>query len=166
MMKETKPFDLPKQLFVQAYRLVKSNAGAAGVDKQSLEDYAKDAKKNLYKLWNRMSSGSYFPPPVRAMPIPKKSGGERVLGIPTIEDRIAQMIVKLKFEPKVEPHFLADSYGYRPNKSTLDAVGITRRRCWQYNWVIELKLSDQVVSFTTKTSSSACLLRYSKPYLQ
>lgn len=136
-MEKTKPFNIPKQLFVQAYKLVKANAGAAGVDEETLEDFAKELKSNLYKLWNRMSSGSYFPPAVKAVPIPKKSGGERVLGIPTVADRIAQMVVKLVFEPNVEPHFHPDSYGYRPNKSALDAVGITRRRCWQYDWLLE-----------------------------
>ena len=136
-MEKTKPFNIPKQLFVQAYKLVKANAGAAGVDEETLEDFAKDLKSNLYKLWNRMSSGSYFPPAVKAVPIPKRSGGERILGIPTVADRIAQMVVKLVFEPNVEPHFHPDSYGYRPNKSALDAVGITRRRCWQYDWLLE-----------------------------
>src|SRR6185369_4573661 len=119
------------QTVMQAYKLVKANAGAAGVDQQSLEDFAKDLKDNLYKIWNRMSSGSYFPPPVKAVPIPKKTGGERILGVPTVSDRIAQMVVKLTFEPQVESHFLPDSYGYRPNKSALDAVGVTRQRCWK-----------------------------------
>lgn len=136
-MEKTKPFNIPKKLFVQAYKLVKSNAGAAGVDKQSLKDFEENLKDNLYKLWNRMSSGSYFPPPVKAVPIPKKSGGERILGVPTVSDRIAQMVIKLIFEPCVEPYFLTDSYGYRPNKSALDAIGVTRQRCWYYNWVLE-----------------------------
>lgn len=136
-MEKTKPFNIPKKLFVQAYRLVKANAGAAGVDKESLEDFSKNLKDNLYKLWNRMSSESYFPPAVKAVPIPKKSGGERILGVPTVTDRIAQMVVKLTFEPCVEPYFLPDSYGYRPNKSALEAIGVTRQRCWQYNWLLE-----------------------------
>jgi RNA-directed DNA polymerase len=139
-LEKTKPFNIPKQLVMQAYERVKSNAGAAGVDDESLEDFEKNLKDNLYKLWNRMSSGSYFPPPVKAVPIPKKSGGTRLLGVPTVSDRIAQMVVKLVFEPEVEPHFLADSYGYRPHKSALDAVGITRERCWQYNWVLEFDI--------------------------
>jgi len=125
---------------MQAFRLVKANAGAAGVDEQSLADFEKNLKGNLYKLWNRLSSGSYFPPPVKAVPIPKKSGGERILGVPTVSDRIAQMVVKLMFEPCVEPCFLPDSYGYRPNKSVLDAVGITRQRCWKYDWVLEFDI--------------------------
>jgi RNA-directed DNA polymerase len=136
-LRETKPFIISKHLLLEAFKLIKANAGAAGVDRQSLADFEKDLKKNLYKLWNRLSSGSYFPPPVKAVPIPKKSGGERILGVPTVADRIAQMVVKLMFEPQVEPYFLPDSYGYRPNKSALDAVGITRQRCWQYNWLLE-----------------------------
>ena len=136
-MEKTKPFNIPKKLFVQAYKHVKANAGAAGVDKESLEDFSKNLKDNLYKLWNRMSSGSYFPPAVKAVLIPKKSGGERILGVPTVADRIAQMVVKLTFEPCVEPYFLPDSYGYRPNKSALDAIGVTRQRCWQDSWLLE-----------------------------
>ena len=97
-----------------AYKLVKANKGAAGVDHQTLGDFDLNLKDNLYKIWNRMSSGSYFPPAILAVPIPKKTGGERILGIPTVSDRIAQMVVKLTFEPLVEPHFHPDSYGYRP----------------------------------------------------
>jgi len=104
----TKPFEIPKQRVVQAYKLVKANAGTAGIDGQTLEEFEQDLKNNLYKLWNRLSSGSYFPPPVKAVVIPKKSGGERILGIPTVTDRIAQMVIKLSFEPKVDPCFLAD----------------------------------------------------------
>lgn len=139
-MKETKPFDISKHQVMQAYKLVKANAGSAGVDGQSLEDFEKDLKNNLYKLWNRMSSGSYFPPAVKGVPIPKKSGGERLLGVPTVSDRIAQMVVKLEIEPLIEPYFLPDSYGYRPGKSALDAVGVTRKRCWQYDWVLEFDI--------------------------
>ena len=136
-MNQTKPFVIPKERVMQAFKLIKANAGGVGVDQQSLLDFEKDLKDNLYKLWNRLSSGSYFPPPVKAVSIPKKSGGERILGVPTVADRIAQMVVKLTLEPEVEPHFLPDSYGYRPKKSALDAVGITRQRCWQFNWLVE-----------------------------
>lgn len=136
-MEKTKPYTLSKRLFVEAYRKVKANAGGAGVDQQSLKDFERDLKNNLYKLWNRMSSGSYFPPAVKAVPIPKKSGGERILGVPTVGDRICQMVVKQVFEPAVEKHFLPDSYGYRPQKSALDAIGVTRQRCWRYDWVLE-----------------------------
>jgi RNA-directed DNA polymerase len=133
----TKPFIISKNLVLDAYKLVKANAGSAGVDQETLTDFDRNLKDNLYKLWNRMSSGSYFPPAVRAVPIPKKTGGERVLGVPTVTDRIAQMVIKLLFEPVVEPHFLPDSYGYRPKKSALDAIGVTRQRCWRRNWVVE-----------------------------
>ncbi len=109
---------------IEAYQLVKANAGSAGVDQQFLSDFDQNLKDNLYKIWNRMSSGTYFPPPVKAVPIPKKAGGERILGVPTVSDRIAQTVVKLTFEPRVEPYFLPDSYSYRLNKSALDAVGV------------------------------------------
>ena len=137
---KTKPFTVDKWQVLRAYELVKANKGAPGVDEQSLADFETNLKGNLYKLWNRMSSGSYFPAPVKAVAIPKKSGGERILGIPTVEDCIAQMVVKMEFEPLVEPHFLPDSYGYRPNKSALDAVGVTRKRCWAYDWVLEFDI--------------------------
>ena len=136
----TKSFDIPKQLVMKAYKLVKANAGSAGVDRQSLEEFQEKLEDNLYKIWNRMSSGCYFPPAVKAVPIRKKTGGTRILGVPTVGDRIAQMVVKLEFEPKVEQHFLQDSYGYRPNKSALDAVGITRKRCWRYDWILEFDI--------------------------
>jgi RNA-directed DNA polymerase len=126
---------------------VKANKGAAGVDEETIAEFEKDLKGNLYKIWNRMSSGSYFPPAVKAVEIPKKSGGVRILGIPTVSDRVAQMVVKMHFEPKVEPIFAADSYGYRPGKSAIDALRITRGRCWRYDWVIELdirKLFDRI----------------------
>jgi RNA-directed DNA polymerase len=139
-LSKTKPYIISKQLVMQAYQLVKENKGSGGVDCQSLEDFGKDLKGNLYKIWNRMSSGTYFPPAVKAVPIPKKTGGERILGVPTVSDRIAQMVVKFTFEPLVEPYFLSDSYGYRPNKSALDAVGVTRQRCWQSDWVLEFDI--------------------------
>jgi len=139
-MTKTKPFEIPKRLVYQAYKGIKANQGSAGIDEVSIEDFEKDLKNNLYKIWNRMSSGTYFPPPVKAVEIPKKSGGSRVLGIPTVADRIAQMVVKLHLEPKVERFFLEDSYGYRPNKSAQDAIAVTRQRCWQYNWVLEFDI--------------------------
>ena len=131
---------IEKRLVYEAYKAVKSNKGAAGVDGQTLEQFEADLEGNLYKIWNRMSSGSYFPPPVRAVSIPKKSGGERILGVPTVSDRIAQMVVKQLIEPDLEPVFLPDSYGYRPNRSALDAVGVTRERCWRYDWVLEFDI--------------------------
>jgi retron-type reverse transcriptase len=139
-MSEAKPFCISKKEVWEAYKRVKENKGAAGVDDQSIEDFEKRLKKNLYKIWNRMSSGSYFPPPVRTVKIPKKNGGERKLGIPTVADRIAQQVVKARLEPEVEPLFHADSYGYRPGKSALDAVGQARERCWRYDWVLDLDI--------------------------
>jgi RNA-directed DNA polymerase len=144
---KTKPYDIPKQTVWDAFQRVKANKGAAGVDEETIGEFEKDLKGNLYKIWNRMSSGSYFPPEVKAVEIAKKSGGVRILGIPTVSDRVAQMVVKLHFEPKVEPIFAADSYGYRPGKSAIDALRITRGRCWRYDWVIELdirKLFDRI----------------------
>jgi RNA-directed DNA polymerase len=136
-----KPFHIDKKRVLEAYKAVRSNRGAAGVDGQTLEQFEKDLKGNLYKIWNRMASGSYFPPPVRAVPIPKKSGdGERILGVPTVADRIAQMVVKQLIESELEAIFLPDSYGYRPRKSALDAVGVTRERCWRYDWVLEFDI--------------------------
>ncbi|MDP3015559.1 MAG: reverse transcriptase domain-containing protein, partial [Deltaproteobacteria bacterium] len=136
-MKKAKSFEISKGVVVEAWKQVKANQGAADVDKESITDFERDLKGNLYKIWNRMSSGSYVPLPVRTVVIPKKAGGERMLGIPTVADRVAQMVVKLHFEPVVEPHFHEDSYGYRPNKSAIQAVGVTRKRCWRYDWVLE-----------------------------
>jgi RNA-directed DNA polymerase len=135
-----KPFMIEKRQVFEAYKAVKSNKGAAGVDGQTLEQFEEDLEGNLYKIWNRMSSGSYFPPPVRAVAIPKKSNGERILGVPTVSDRIGQMVVKRLIEPDLDPIFLPDSYGYRPRKSALDAIGVTRERCWKYDWVLEFDI--------------------------
>jgi RNA-directed DNA polymerase len=139
-MSATKPFAIPKSQVWQAYLEVKSKAGTAGVDEQSLEAFERDLKRNLYRIWNRMSSGTYFPPPVRAVPIPKKQGGTRVLGVPTVGDRIAQTVVKMMLEPILEPVFDEDSYGYRPGRSAHDAIAVTRKRCWQYDWVVEFDI--------------------------
>lgn len=139
-MMKTKPFTISKWQVATAFELVKANAGSSGIDQQSIQDFERNLQNNLYKLWNRLSSGSYYPPPVKAVAIPKKTGGERVLGIPTVGDRVAQMVVKLEFEPQVEPYFSEDSYGYRPNKSAIDAIGITRQRCWRYDWVLEFDI--------------------------
>ena len=130
-MNEAKPFNITQQEVLTAYKQVKKNKGAGGVDGIDLEKFEKDLKNNLYKIWNRMASGSYFPKAVRGVEIPKKNGKKRLLGIPTVEDRIAQMVIRNRFEPKVEPIFMSDSYGYRPNKSALDAIKVTRERCWK-----------------------------------
>ena len=139
-MPEAKSYAIPKQVVWEAYKRVKANHGAAGVDGQSIEAFESNLKDNLYKLWNRMSSGSYFPPPVRLVEIPKANGGTRPLGIPTVADRIAQMVAKMHLEPLVEPQFHSDSYGYRPGKSALDAVATARQRCWRNDWVIDLDI--------------------------
>jgi RNA-directed DNA polymerase len=137
---EAKPFCISRWEVWEAYLRVKSNQGAAGLDGQSIEDFERGLKKNLYRIWNRMSSGSYFPPPVRTVKIPKANGGERTLGIPTVSDRIAQMVVKNRLEAVVDPLFLPASYGYRPNKSALGAVGQARQMCWAYDWVCDLDI--------------------------
>jgi RNA-directed DNA polymerase len=135
---KAKPFDIPKREVWEAFKSVKANQGAAGVDGQSIADFEANLAGNLYKLWNRMSSGSYFPPPVRRVDIPKANGGTRPLGIPTVADRIAQEVARRYLEPILEPVFHPDSYGYRPGKSAIDAVRTARQRCWRYDWVLDL----------------------------
>src|SRR5438552_18451793 len=134
-----KPFVISKRLVWEAWLRVKANRGAEGVDEESIQAFEANLRANLYKLWNRMSSGSYLPPPVRAVEIPKRSGtGTRLLGVPTVADRIAQTVVARRLEAKVEPIFDPDSYGYRPNRSALDAVAACRQRCWKTDWVVDL----------------------------
>lgn len=139
-MDKTKSYNISKKVVLEAFQMVKANKGAAGIDDESLAAFEANLKNNLYKIWNRMSSGSYFPPAVKGVEIPKKSGGKRLLGIPTVGDRVAQMVAKIYFEPQIEPYFHPDSYGYRPGKSAIDAVAITRQRCWKYNWVLEFDI--------------------------
>jgi len=137
---KAKPFRISKRVVWEAFQWVRANKGAAGVDGESIEEFEKNLKKNLYKLWNRMSSGSYFPPPVRVVEIPKEGGGKRALGIPTVTDRVAQMVVKMYLEPLLEPYFHEDSYGYRPGKSAVQAVGVARKRCWRSDWVLDVDI--------------------------
>ena len=137
-----KPFVISKRLVWEAWRRVKDNKGVAGVDEESIQAFEENLRGNLYKVWNRMSSGSYIPPPVRAVEIPKKSGGSRMLGVPTIADRVAQTVAYLYLEPEVEPVFHPDSYGYRPRRSAHDALGACRARCWKYDWVLDLDLKS------------------------
>jgi RNA-directed DNA polymerase len=139
-MSEAKPFVISKWEVWEAYKRVKANKGAAGVDDQTITEFEGKLKDNLYRIWNRMSSGSYLPPPVLTVKIPKANGGERKLGIPTVSDRIAQQVVKSRLEPVVDPLFHPDSYGYRPGKSALDAVGQARQRCWRYDWIVDLDI--------------------------
>lgn len=136
-----KSFEIGKREVWDAYRQVKANQGGPGVDGVSIEGFESDLKNNLYKIWNRMSSGTYFPPPVKAVEIAKThGGGTRVLGVPTVADRVAQTVVARRLEAKVEPIFHPDSYGYRPERSALDAVSACRQRCWEYDWVIDLDI--------------------------
>ena len=135
-----KPFDISKWAVLEAYQKVKANKGAPGVDGESLADFESDLARNLYKIWNRMSSGSYFPPPVRAVAIPKAGGGVRTLGVPTVADRVAQTVVASVLEARVEAIFHPDSYGYRPGRSALDAVAVCRQRCWKTGWVLDVDI--------------------------
>src|SRR6267142_3874721 len=141
-MTKAKPFDIPKREVWEAFKKVKANQGAAGVDRQSIAEFEAGLAGNLYKLWNRLSSGSYFPPPVRRVDIPKASGGTRPLGIPTVADRVAQEVVRRYLEPCLEPVFHADSYGYRPGRSAIDAVRTARQRCWRYDWVLDIDIKS------------------------
>lgn len=136
----TKPYEISRHLVWKAYQQVKANKGAAGIDRETIQEFEKDLKSNLYKLWNRMNSGSYFPPPVKGVEIPKKTGGKRMLGIPTVADRIAQTVVSMTLEPLLEPVFHQDSYGFRPGRSAHDALAVVRERCWKYDWVVELDI--------------------------
>jgi RNA-directed DNA polymerase len=137
----SKPYEISKQVVVAAFEKVRAKKGAPGVDGVTVEQFAQGGKNNLYKLWNRMSSGSYFPSPVRMVEIPKDGGrGTRVLGVPTVADRIAQTVAVAYLEPLVEKLFHPDSYGYRPGRSPLDAVATCRARCWKYGWVLDLDI--------------------------
>ena len=145
-MDEAKPFKIPKREVWEAFKSVKANQGAAGVDGPSIAEFEADLENNLYKLWNRLSSGSYFPPPVRRVDIPKRDGGGvRPLGIPTVSDRIAQEVARRYLEPILEPVFHADFYGYRPGKSAIDAERIAGERCWRYDWVLDLDSTSIVL---------------------
>ena len=139
-MNKTKSYEISKDIVLEAFKRVKENKGTAGIDDESIAAFESDLLNNLYKIWNRMSSGSYFPPPVKAIEIPKKSGGIRMLGIPTVLDRVSQMVTKLYLEPQLEPLFHPDSCGYRPGKSAADALATTRKRCWRYNWLLEFDI--------------------------
>lgn len=139
-MSKTKPFGISKRVVFEAYKRVKANKGAAGVDQESISDFEKELKNNLYKIWNRMSSGSYFPPPVRVVEIAKKDGDQRRLEVPTVADRIAQMVPKMYLKPFVELYFHPDSYAYLPDRSAIQAVGVARERCWHYDWVLDLDI--------------------------
>ncbi len=169
----TKSFDISKQLVWEAYRRVAANKGAAGVDGVSVEVFEKDLKNNLYKIWNRMSSGTYFPPPVKSVDIPKPGGGTRTLGVPTVADRIAQTVVAMTLETRTEAIFHEDSYGYRPGRSALDAVGVCRSRCQKKNWVLDLDIEkffdsvnhDLMVKAVAANTDQAWVVLYVKRWL-
>ena len=169
-----KSFEISKQEVWDAWLKVKANKGAPGVDGQSTEDFEADLKGNLYKIWNRMSSGSYFPPPVKAVEIPKAHGaGTRILGVPTVADRVAQTVAAARLEKNVEPKFHEDSYGYRPGRSALDAVGECRERCWKNDWVIDLDIRkffdsvpwDLIVKAVEVNTGDAWVILYVKRWL-
>ncbi len=150
-MTSDKPLPITKRMVWEAYQLVAGNGKAAGVDGQSLDEFAQDLGNNLYKLWNRMASGSYLPPAVKRVEIPKANGGIRPLGIPTVADRVAQMVVKQYLEPGLDRTFDPDSYGYRPGKSAHQAIEQTRKRCWDYGWALDLDIKGflDVASYYT-----------------
>jgi RNA-directed DNA polymerase len=169
-----KSFDISKRDVWEAWKKVKENKGGPGADGVTVEDFEADLSNNLYKIWNRMSSGSYFPPPVKAVEIPKQhGGGTRILGIPTVADRVAQTVVAAHLEERVEPIFHPDSYGYRPGKSALDAVETCRRRCWKKDWVIDLDVAkffdsvrhDLIVKAVEAHTDAPWVLLYVKRWL-
>ena len=173
-MKETKSYFISKKTVLEAFQKVKANNGTYGVDEQSIRKFEENLKDNLYKIWNRMSSGTYFPKPVRAVEIPKKSGGTRILGVPTVEDRVAQMVAKLYFEPNVEAMFYEDSYGYRPKKSAKQALEITRTRCWRKDWVLEFDIKglfdnirhDYLMEMVKRHSKEPWIILYVERWLK
>jgi len=171
---KAKPFDIPKQMVWEAYRRVAANEGAPGVDEETLDEFESDLKNNLFKIWNRMSSGSYFAPPVRAVEIPKPhGGGVRVLGVPTVADRVAQTVVAMHLREWAEPRFHPDSYGYRPKKAAWDAVGVCRQRCWRRDWVIDLDVErffdsvpwDLIIKSVEVVTDTPWVLLYVKRWL-
>ena len=171
---QDKSFAISKRLVWEAWRQVKANKGAPGVDDQSIEQFEEDLAGNLYRVWNRMSSGTWFPPPVRAVEIPKPhGGGVRMLGVPTIADRVAQTTVAMFLEPVVEPRFHPDSYGYRPKKSAHDALEACRARCWKYDWAIDLDVQkffdevpwDLIIRAVQAVTDSPWVLLYVKRWL-
>ncbi len=173
-MKEGQSYEISQYQVLDAYKRVKANKGASGIDGVTFSDYEKELKNNLYKLWNRMSSGCYFPMAVKGIEIPKRNGKKRLLGVPAISDRVAQMVVRMNFEPLVEAIFCEDSYGYRPNKSALDAVRVTRERCWRMPWVLEFDIKglfdnidhDRMMQVVRKHTDSKWMILYIERFLK
>jgi RNA-directed DNA polymerase len=171
---QDKPFRIPKQAVWQAYEKVKRNQGAPGVDGQSLAEFETGLQGNLYKIWNRMSSGTYFPPAVRAVEIPKAhGGGTRVLGVPTVADRVAMTVAATYLETRAEPRFHPDSYGYRPGRSPLDAVAVCRERCRKYDWAVDCDVQkffgsvpwELIVKAVEAVTTESWLLLYVRRWL-
>jgi len=158
-MDKTKPYEISKNIVLEAFKRVKENKGAEGIDDESIEAFESNLNNNLYKIWNRMSSGSYFPLPVKAIEIPKKSG------VPTVYDRVAQMVVKIYFEPQIEPYFHPDSYGYRPSKSAVNALAATRKRCWKYNWLLEFDIKGLFDNIDHDLLMKAVCIHTDKPWV-
>ena len=158
-MDKTKPYEISKNIVLEAFKRVKENRGAEGIDDESIEAFESNLNNNLYKIWNRMSSGSYFPLPVKAIEIPKKSG------VPTVYDRVAQMVVKIYFEPQIEPYFHPDSYGYRPSKSAVNALAATRKRCWKYNWLLEFDIKGLFDNIDHDLLMKAVCIHTDKPWV-
>ena len=163
-MEQVKSYNIPKQTVMNAWELVRKNAGSAGIDEISIIEFEQNLKDNLYKIWNRMSSGCYMPPEVKSISIPKKSGGFRILGIPTVGDRVAQSVVKIIVEPQLEKIFYSDSYGYRPKKSAHEAIRVTRERCWKYNWVIEFDIRGLFDNLSHELLMKAVRLHIKEPW--
>jgi RNA-directed DNA polymerase len=172
---KAKQFEISQEAVKEAFRRVREKKGAAGVDKESITEFERELDNNLYKIWNRMSSGTYMPPPVKSVEIPKENGkGVRRLGVPTVADRVAQTVVKLYLEPEVEPMFHSDSYGYRPRRSALDAVAMARKRCWKSSWVVDLDIRaffdnldhELVLHAVKKHTSSRWILLYIERWLK
>ncbi len=164
-MNQGKPFEIPKALIWEAWLKVKGNQGAAGIDQCSIEEYEQDLKSNLYKLWNRMSSGSYFPKPIRQVDIPKSDGKKRTLGIASVEDRVAQTAATLVIEPQLDPHFHEDMYGYRANKSAHQALAVTRKRCWRYDWLLDLDIQSYFPSVSHELLMKAVRHHVKEPWI-
>ena len=172
--RQEKSFEIDKYAVLKAFKEAKANGGAPGIDGQSISDFERDLKDNLYKLWNRMASGSYFPKATRYVEIDKADGGKRILGIPALTDRIAQGVAKAYIEPRLEAIFHDDSYGYRPNRSAHDAIEQARKRCWRYDWVIDVDIKaffdtidhEQLLKAVSMNITEPWILLYIKRWLK
>lgn len=162
---QDKSFEINKHIVLKAFEQTKAHQGASGIDGVSISNFEENLKDNLYKIWNRMSSGSYFPSPTLEVEIPKPTGGTRTLGIPTVEDRIAQGVVKAYIEPRLEEIFHDDSFGYRPKRSCHRAIETTRKRCWSHDWVIDLDIKAFFDSIDHDLLEKAVRHHISEPWI-